>query len=87
MEDILNAVFTLRGLSVLRREAEVDGVTYRRHHNPDGSIGGWVAGTAQVPRTVHVCPKAFVVGEAKLLPGMWVADGLIIQFDHTQLEE
>lgn len=41
-------------------------VPAKRHVNPDGSVGGWVAETASVSRTVHVGPKAEVYGTAKV---------------------
>jgi len=41
-------------------------VPAKRHVNPDGSMGGWVADAAHVDRGVHVDPAALVYGEARV---------------------
>lgn len=38
----------------------------RRHQNPDGSVGGWVAATAYCAHTVVVGPNACVLGYANV---------------------
>lgn len=42
------------------------GVPARRHINPDGSIGGWVADTAYVAPTAYVGPNARVCDYAQM---------------------
>jgi carbonic anhydrase/acetyltransferase-like protein (isoleucine patch superfamily) len=42
-------------------------VKAKRHTNPDGSVGGWVADTAEVAKTVHVGENAQVYDRAKVL--------------------
>lgn len=44
----------------------IDGQTCRRHGNPDGSEGGWVAEAAQVASTAHIGYYATVLGHAKV---------------------
>ena len=41
-------------------------VKAKRHVNPDGSLGGWVAATAKVDPTVYVGENAQVSGNAKV---------------------
>lgn len=41
-------------------------VAAKRHINPDGSIGGWVANTASVSETVILGPHATVFNSAKV---------------------
>lgn len=42
-------------------------VLAHRHKNTDGSLGGWVADTAFVEKSVHVGPDVMVSGQAKVL--------------------
>lgn len=44
-----------------------EGVAARRHQNPDGTLGGWVAVTATVPKNAHVAPGA-IVGPGEIVP-------------------
>ena len=51
-----------------------------RHHNPDGTIGGWVAASAIVDKTSVIHEYAFVWPNAVVRPGQeisgnWFDDG------------
>ena len=41
-------------------------VPAHQHVNPDGSVGGWIADTAQVAATAYIGPDAVVFGNAQV---------------------
>lgn len=56
-------------------------VEARRHINPDGSLGGWVATTARVHPSAIVEPGGLVGPESDVGPGQIVRNGEIIAAD------
>ena len=60
-------------------------VPAKRHVNPDGSEGGWVADTATVEASCHIGPEVQVFGtawvsdNAKVFRGQHVVNPLVIQ--------
>ena len=65
-------------LDIKITEIELEGITYKRHINPDNSIGGFVAITAKVEKTVfiefsaRVYGNAWVSGNARVYGDAWV---------------
>ncbi|MCA9313477.1 hypothetical protein KDA08_04170 [Candidatus Saccharibacteria bacterium] len=61
-------------------------VPAKRHKNPDGSIGGWVANTAQVVPTAFVGKNAVVFGYAKVSGKARVYEGARV-YDCAEIYE
>jgi len=49
-------------------------VAASRHVNPDGTLGGWVAATANVDQVAHVDPDAVVFDNARVFGRSYVFD-------------
>lgn len=43
-----------------------------RHINPDGTVGGWVSGSAKISSNVHIDFTAVVGPWAIIPPGSWI---------------
>lgn len=56
------------------RTKVIDGQVCRRHVDPDGSIGGWVAQTATVAPTAYLGPDALNLDNAEALDNAVVQD-------------
>ena len=52
--EIINDFDKFKKLSLLVESVEYNKVIYKRHKNPDGSIGGFVAITAKVEKSVFI---------------------------------
>ena len=53
-------------------------VPANRHQNPDGTLGGWVADTANVDDTSHVDYEAQVFGSAEVVNGSEIQDRALV---------
>ena len=49
-------------------------VPAKRHVNPDGSEGGWVADTTHVAKTAYIGPEAVIFGSAQICGSAQVCD-------------
>ncbi len=56
-------------------------VAAKRHRNPDGSEGGWVADTARVEPTCYIGPNARVFGYARMYGYAWVYENARVYED------
>lgn len=56
-------------------------VPAKRHKNPDGSIGGWVAATAFVALTAFLSPTAVVYGNARVSDNARVYGDAVVSGD------
>lgn len=50
----------------------------RRHVNPDGTLGGWVAETAHVEESCTVAPNALVFGNARVFSNSLILESAMV---------
>src|SRR3989344_6028702 len=53
-------------------------VPAHQHVNPDGSVGGWIADTAQVAATAYIGPDAVVFGNAQVYGSAQVCGSALV---------
>ena len=61
-------------LSMRIKQVKYNGVIYKRHKNPDGTLGGWVGENALVFGNARVSDNARVFGNARVFDNARVSD-------------